>query len=136
MEFFHSVNGTILMVREEAAINRVTRLGDFLPFGRLFTWGSIPKNAQVCSLNFGANYFHGDSYTLLWTKMGLLTNPSGHPGPTRDQTRGPSDHRCYYARTKKCATEHQTLKTSSSENCEHVFLLKNNNLVIGEKILI
>jgi hypothetical protein len=66
--------------------SRVTRLSEFSPHGRLFTFGSVLKITEVGQI-FWATYFHATSYVLIMTKIWLgdilgdfFTNSSGHPG--------------------------------------------------------
>jgi hypothetical protein len=63
--------------------NRVTRLGDFLPFGPLFTLSWFLK----ITADFWANLYYSKIYALILAKNGLgnilgdfVTNSSGHPG--------------------------------------------------------
>jgi hypothetical protein len=44
--------------------HRVTRLGEFLPFGRLLTLVSVLKFTEVAQI-----FFHGTSYVLISTKI-------------------------------------------------------------------
>jgi hypothetical protein len=45
----------------------VTRLDEYLPFGRLFSLDSVMKNSKVS--HFLASFFHGKSFILIWTRM-------------------------------------------------------------------
>jgi hypothetical protein len=63
----------------------VTRLGEFLPIGRLFNLDSSFEKFRS-SLNFWDNFVHGASYAMILTKNALgyilgdfFANSSGHP---------------------------------------------------------
>jgi hypothetical protein len=65
-------------------VNRVTRLGEFLPTGLLFLWSSLKLHEWPI---FWLLLFDGIWYVLIKTKNGLgcilgdfFTNSSGHPG--------------------------------------------------------
>jgi hypothetical protein len=69
----------------------MTRLGDFLSLGPLFSSGIFMKNT-ISILKFGSPFFHGKSYVLIWKKIGFghilgdfLTNSSGHPASKADR---------------------------------------------------
>jgi hypothetical protein len=68
--------------------SRVTKLGAFSPFGRLFSLGSLFKNYRS-SENSLSTFYHDASYVLILTKTGWATlesifftnssDSSGHP---------------------------------------------------------
>jgi hypothetical protein len=51
-------------------LNRVTRLGEFSPIGRLFTLGCVRKITEVAQI-YGLHFFHGTIYVLILTKKWL-----------------------------------------------------------------
>jgi hypothetical protein len=53
------------------ALSWVTRLGEFLPIGWLFSWWNFfTKITQVAQLHIWTIFFHGTFYGSSFTKMG------------------------------------------------------------------
>jgi hypothetical protein len=71
--------------------NRVTRLGEFSPIGRVTNfWGTFCENYISCTTSW-ATFFNGESCVLIIKKIGLgyilgdfFTNASGHPGSEQE----------------------------------------------------
>jgi hypothetical protein len=59
-------NGTITAF----PVTRVTRFGEFSPYGRFFSLGRFNKITEVCGANSWA-FLSGTSYTLILTENGL-----------------------------------------------------------------
>jgi hypothetical protein len=63
-------------------VSRMARLGEFAPFGRLFTLGRFSKIYIRSNTNFWATVFHSKRYVLIrqYTVWSIFfTNASCHP---------------------------------------------------------
>jgi hypothetical protein len=70
---------------ERGKENRATRLGQFSPFGRLFTFGYFIKITKA--VHILGYFFHSQCYVFLYLKNGLgdfFRNASGHPDRNED----------------------------------------------------
>jgi hypothetical protein len=62
----HVILNSIRLNYDISSTDSVTRLGEFLPFGRFFSLGSVFKTTTIAQ-NFLSTFFHGISNVLIWT---------------------------------------------------------------------